>query len=83
MGIITLTKHAHHIEGSARPEPGAGAPEVETTPKMIAAGVAIYRDWEDAHGLDANGAWSPANVTVGELIRRLLRKLPISGHPQR
>ena len=63
--------------GSEIKMPGvAGAPS-KANPDRIAAGVAIYRQWEDAHGLDADGAWSPADVTVAELIRRLIQELPI------
>jgi hypothetical protein len=51
VSIITLTKQSQDIEGSARPERGAGAPdeEIEITREMVRAGEAVLdRAFEQA-----------------------------------
>lgn len=44
--------------------------EIKVTPKMIEAGKAIYREWEES--VDYNGGWMANPLMVDELIRSIL-----------
>lgn len=73
MGIIYLTPHTHQIVGSDGPDlesEAVGAPEIEITPEMIAAGSeVIWRSFCD----EMPWGSTSAHGVVTEVFRAMLR----------